>query len=172
MARLSGSMISGSPTTERVPWAQCQKVITKKNSNFSNNSFCLLPKKKKKIQGWSLKDIGARVITISREGGKRGIHPFYGHVHTLIYDQVGWRIIALMIWGTKKFSEINFHRNFRAAEQMILSLGTYHAPCTVLSIAQEDVPSTILWLFLRTVYPNSQMTPPCLLPSKLSDRCI
>ena len=148
MARLSGSMISGSPTTERVPWARCQKVITKKNSNFSKNSFCLLPKKKKNtrliIKRHHREVLGARVITISREGGKRGSHPSYGHVHTLIYDQVGWRIIALMIWGTKKFSEINFHRNFRAAEQMILSLGTYHAPCTVLSIAQEDVPSTIL----------------------------
>ena len=88
--------------------------------------------------------LGGRIITISREGGKRGIHPPYGHVHTLIYDQVGWRIIALMIWGTRKFSEINFHRNFRAAEQMIMSLGTYRAPCTILSIAQEDVPSTIL----------------------------
>lgn len=126
--------------------AQCQKAISKKNSNFSNNSFCLLQKKKKTrmiIKRHHREVLGGRIITISR-GGKRGIHPPYRHVHTLIYDQVGWRIIALMIWGTKKFSEINFHRNFRAAEQMIMSLGTYRAPCTILSIAQEDVPSTIL----------------------------
>ena len=137
MARLSGSMISGSQTTERVPWAQCQKAITKKNSNFSNNSFCLLPKKKKKtrmiIKRHHREVLGGRIITISREGGKRGIHPSYGHVHTLIYDQVGWRIIALIIWGTKKFSEINFHRNFRAAEQMILSLRSEQISRSVMS---------------------------------------
>ena len=77
--------------------------------------------------------LGGRIITISREGGKRGIHPSYGHVHTLIYDQVGWRIIALIIWGTKKFSEINFHRNFRAAEQMILSLRSEQISRSVVS---------------------------------------
>ena len=97
MAPLSGSMISGSQTTEKLPWAQCQKVITKRNSNFSNNSFCLLPKKKKRmiIKRHHREVLGSRSITISRRGGTRGTHPSYGHVHTLIYDQVGWRITAL-----------------------------------------------------------------------------